>query len=173
MLKKRLFTCWLLLTSVWQLAAQPVQLYIRFSNGTLSAYPLVEVKKISFDNDFVKLQLSNGTSYSWASATIDHYKYDNTTSVKDISREANPWEVKVIPNPSEGKQQLRFRLPAGGDAQIRVFDAAGKSVYERSHTRLPEGEQELMLDWPNALPGHYRLLLQTKDFSVSQAIIRR
>jgi hypothetical protein len=172
MLQKRLFFCFLLLSSVWQLQAQSVSLYIRFNDGSISSYPLNEVKKISFESDFVKLQLSNGTSYSWAAFTIDHYKYDNITSVKEITAAQNPWDLKVIPNPSEGKQTLRFRLPAGGDATMKVFDAAGKTVYEKQHSRLPQGEQELSLDW-HAIPGNYRLLLQTKDFAVSKAIIRR
>jgi|GEM_PF-1463696 len=172
MLQKRLFTCLLLLMSVWRLSAQPVQLYIRFNDGTLSAYPLTEVKKISFENDFVKLQLSNGTAYSWAAATIDHYKYDNTTPVNEIREGANAWDLKVIPNPAEGKQLLRFLLPAGGDAVLKVFDAAGKTVYEKQYSKLAAGEQELSLDL-QAVPGQYRLLLQTKDFSVSKSIIRR
>jgi len=160
--------------SVWQLSAQPVQLYIRFNDGSLSAYPLIEVKKISFENDFLKLQLSSGTAYSWSAATIDHYKYDNTTitSASDVKKNSNLWELSVIPNPSEGKQLLRFRLPAGGDALVKVIDAAGKEVYEKRYFKLAAGEQELSLDW-SAVRGQYRLLLQTKDFSVSKAIIRR
>lgn len=171
MLQKRLFSCLLMFFTVWQLAAQPVKFYIRFNDGTLSDFPLSEIKKISFDNDFVKLQLGSGTSYFWAAPTIDYYKYDNITSVNEITSQ-NPWELKVIPNPSEGKQTLRFRLPAGGVAQLKVFDAAGKTLYEKQHSRLPAGEQELSLDWP-AIPGNYRLLLQTRDFAVSKAIIRR
>lgn len=155
-----------------QAMAQAVSLFIRFSNGSLSSYPLVQVKKISFDNDFVKLQLQDGTLYSWAASTIDHYKYDQVTSVKEISSSYNPWELRVIPNPSEGNQTLRFRLPAGGDLALKVFDAAGKAVLEKQYNQLPAGEQELNLNW-NAIPGNYRLLLQTKDFSVSKAIIRR
>ena len=172
MFQKRLFTCLFLFMLFWQLSAQPVQLFIRFNDGSLSAYPLVEVKKISYENDFLMLQLNNGTFYSWAATTIDHYKYDNTTSVKGISTSPNPWELKAIPNPSEGRQLLHFRLPSGGDAVLKVFDVAGMTVYEKQHNKLPAGEQELVLDWP-AVPGNYRLHLQTKDFSVSKAIIRR
>jgi hypothetical protein len=171
MLQKRLFTCLIVLMSFWQLSAQPVQLYIRFNDGTFSAFPLVEIKKISFESDFIKLQLSNGTSYSWAAATIDHYKYDNITSVKEISQSANSWDLKVIPNPSEGRQLLRFRLPVGGDAVLKVFDAAGKLVYEKLYSKLPAGEQELGLDGP-VLPGNYRLQLPTHDFVVSKSLIR-
>ena len=172
MRQKRFFTCSLLLFWAWQLSAQPISLFIRFNDGSLSSYPLNEVKKISFESDFVKLQLSNGTSYSWAAFTIDHYKYENITSANEITATQNPWDLKIIPNPSEGKQTLLFRLPAGGDATMKVFDAAGKTVYEKQHSKLPPGEQELSLDWP-AIPGNYRLLLQTKDFAVSKAIIRR
>jgi hypothetical protein len=155
-----------------ELKAQ-TSLYIRFASETESYFPLTDIRKISFDNDFVKLQLQNGTSYSWAAGTIDYYKYDNITSVKQITGGHNPWELKVIPNPSDGKQTLRFRLAVGGDARLQVFDAAGKQVYEKLYEKLAQGEQELSLDWRHAVPGNYRLLLQASDFAVSQTIIRR
>ncbi len=161
----------LLLNIFSELKAQN-SLYIRFASGTESSFPLSDIRKISFESNFIKLQLQNGTSYSWAAGTIDFYKYDNITSVKQITSGDNPWELKVIPNPSDGKQTLRFRLPAGGDAVLQVFDAAGKQMYEQQHQKLPQGEQELSLDW-SAIPGNYRLLLQTSDFAVSQTIIRR
>lgn len=174
MIQKRFFL-WLLLPMValGQALAQPVSIFIRFSNGSLSAYPLSQVKKISFENDFVRLQLQDGTQYSWAAATIDHYKYDITTSVKDVVSGPNAWEVKVIPNPSDGRQTVKLRLPSGGDVRIQVFDAAGKQVLEKQYPNRSAGEQELGLDWPQAIPGNYRLLLKTSDFAVSQTIIRR
>jgi hypothetical protein len=172
-MKKDITAIFLFLTICFlpELKAQN-SLYIRFATGTESSFPLTDIRKISFDSNFVTLQLQNGTSFSWAAATIDYYKYDNITSVKQITSGHNPWELKVIPNPSDGKQTLRFRFPAGGDAVLQVFDAAGKQVYQQQHEKLPQGEQELSLDWP-AIPGNYRLLLQTSDFAVSQTIIRR
>jgi hypothetical protein len=161
----------LMLCFLSELKAQ-TSLFIRFTSGTESFFPLPDIRKISFESNFVKLQLQDGTQYSWAASTIDFYKYDNITSVKEITSGYNPWELKVIPNPSDGKQTLRFRLPAGGDARLQVFDAAGKQVYEKQHQKLAQGEQELSLDWP-AIPGNYSLLLQTSDFAVSQTIIRR
>ena len=149
-------------------------IYFRFFDGTQSAYPLQQVRKINFEPSFVKLQLSNGNSYSWATATIDYYKYiDIITENNVLYSDGNPWEVKVNPNPSEGKQLLRFRLPSASDLQVMVLDASGRFVLNRKHESLPKGEQELILDWPGVKPGNYQLIIQTKDFSATQKVIRR
>jgi hypothetical protein len=158
-----------------ELIAQPKMLYFRFSGGATSAFRLQEIRKMSFENDFVKLQLLNGTSYSWAASSIDYYSYtpDLLTSSEKAISEPNSWEVKLIPNPTAGKQTLKFFLPSGGDVWLVVFNAAGKQVWERQYDKLPAGEQELSLDWPSALPGNYVLSLKTRDFTTSQTIIRR
>jgi len=150
-------------------------LYFRFISGAQSIYPIQQVRKINFESSSVKLQLNDGTAYTWPAATIDHYKYVNDipTDLKKPSASFDPWEVKVIPNPSDGKQLLRFRLPASTDMQIKVFDMAGKLVADRKSDRLSPGDQEVTLDWPGSRPGQYQLMLQTKDFSVTKKIIRR
>ena len=172
--KFRFFAFWVLLSfSVLQYASAQQFIFFRFANGTQSAYPLQQVQKLNFEGQNVKLQLNDGTSYSWAMATIDHYKYmDMTTDKLHLLGSGNPWEVKVIPNPSEGRQLLRYRLPTSGQVRIRVMDLSGRKLLE-DQIQGKAGEQEYQLDFPGAKPGSYLLMLETQSFSVSQKIIRR
>ena len=172
-LKIRFLAVWVLLSFVALNHASAQQfIYIRFANGTQSAYPLQQVQKLKFEVQNLKLQLNDGTSYSWAMTTIDHYKYlDIITDKQNLLGSGNPWEVKVIPNPSPGRQLLRFRLPASGQVRIHVMDFSGQKLLE-DQIQGKVGEQEYQFDLPGARPGTYLLMLETQTFSVSQKIIR-
>lgn len=76
---------------------------------------------MDFANNQARLRLNDGTEYAWPITSVDHYKYtDIITSADEASPAADPWQVQVFPNPSDGKQYLRFRLPAAGNAEVKV-----------------------------------------------------
>ncbi len=148
-------------------------LFFRFTDGTSGIFPLQQVKKLGFEGSGLKLQLSDGTEYSWQLNAIDHYKYtDLVTSADETGPAADPWQVQVFPNPSDGKQTLRFRLPASGNAEVKVVDLSGRQVFRQQYDKLSAGQQEIRLNWSAAKPGNYRLLLKSKQFSVSKPLIR-
>ena len=148
-------------------------IFFRFTDGTSGIYPLQQVKKLGFEGSGLKLQLSDGTEYSWQLSAIDHYKYtDIITSSDETNSAADPWQVQVFPNPSDGKQTLRFRLPASGNAEVKVVDLAGRLVFRQQYDKLPAGQQEIRLNWPAVKPGSYRMQLSSKQFSVSKPILR-
>ena len=148
-------------------------LYFRFTDGTSGLYPLQQVKKLGFENSGLKLQLSDGTEYAWELSAIDHYKYtDIITSANENNPSADPWQVLIFPNPSDGKQYLRFRLPAAGNAEVKVHDQTGKLIFRQDLDKLSAGQQEISLNWPAVKPGSYRMQLKSKQFSVSKPIIR-
>jgi hypothetical protein len=148
-------------------------IFFRFTDGTSGIYPLQQVKKLGFEGNGFKLQLSDGTEYAWQLSAIDHYKYtDIITSADEASPAADPWQVAVFPNPSDGKQYLRFRLPAAGNAEVKVHDLAGKLIFRQNLDKLSAGQQEISLNWPAVKPGSYRMQLKSKQFSVSKPIIR-
>jgi len=148
-------------------------IFLRFTDGTSGIYPLQQVKKLGFEGNGLNLQLSDGTEYAWQLSAIDHYKYtDIITSADEASPAADPWQVAVFPNPSDGKQYLRFRLPADGNAEVKVHNLAGKLIFRQSLDKLSAGQQEISLNWPAVKPGSYRMQLKCKQFSVSKPIIR-
>jgi hypothetical protein len=153
-------------------SAQPF-LFFRFTDGTQVVYPLQQVKHMDFANNQARLRLSDGTEYAWLITSIDHYKYIDLITEADKPTEAgDPWQVQVFPNPSDGKQYIRFRLPAAGNAEVKVHDLAGKLIFRQSLDKLSAGQQEISLNWPVVKPGSYRMQLKSKQFSVSKPIIR-
>lgn len=52
----------------------------------------------------------------------------------------------VRPNPSRGRTELAFRLPAGGHASLRVYDAAGRLVRTLISGEVPEGPGAALWD---------------------------
>jgi len=148
-------------------------LYFRYTDGSSGLYPLQQVKKLGFENNGLKLQLNDGTEYSWQLSAIDHYKYtDIITSADETNTAGDPWQLEVFPNPSDGKQVLRFRLPASSNAEVKVLDLAGRLVFRQNYDKLSAGQQEIRLNWPAVKPGTYRMQLISKQFSVSKLIMR-
>lgn len=148
-------------------------IFFRFTDGSSGIYPLQQVKKIGFEGTGLKLQLKDGTEYTWQLSAIDHYKYtDITTSSEEANSAADPWQVQVFPNPSDGRQTLRFWLPASGQAEVQVVDLAGRLVFRQQYDKLPAGQQEIRLNWPAVKPGSYRMQLSTKQFFVNKPILR-
>lgn len=154
--------------------AQTNNIYFRFTDGTESSYPLTEVRKISFNGNQVHLGMLNGTQYSWTSSSIDYYRYleTATTATGEISF-ADPWKLQIFPNPSIGRQCVKFRIPSSGDVRITAFDAHGKEVFLGDYPGLQKGYNETSISWPSELPaGCYRIHLKSKDFSVTGTVIR-
>lgn len=147
--------------------------FFKFTDGSSGLYPLQQVKKLGFEGNGLKLQLKDGTEYSWQLSAIDHYKYtDIITAKEEASTAADPWQVEVFPNPSDGRQVLRFRLQPSGSAEVKVVDLAGRQVFSQHYDKLPAGQQEIRLNWPAVKPGTYRMQLTSKQFSVSKLIMR-
>ena len=147
--------------------------FFKFTDGSSGLYQLQQVKKLGFQSNGLKLQLKDGTEYSWQLSAIDHYKYtDIITNADEASPAADPWQVQVFPNPSDGKQTLRFRLPASGNAEVKVVDLNGRLVFSQYYDKLPAGQQEIRLNWPAVKPGNYRMQLSSKQFSISKPILR-
>ena len=81
-----------------------------------------------------------------------------------------------VPRPAPARvserTRIAFRLPQSAEATIRVFDAAGRKVSERSLGVLPEGAHSL--EWSAPAPGVYfvRLTADRRVVGRTIAVIR-
>jgi hypothetical protein len=55
------------------------------------------------------------------------------------------WDVSVDPNPGHGVITVRYVLPAGGHAELQVYDTAGRAV--RSASLYHDGEAHTEWQW--------------------------
>ncbi|MFN8547068.1 MAG: T9SS type A sorting domain-containing protein [Candidatus Eisenbacteria bacterium] len=118
---------------------------------------------------------------NWDSS-IGNYLFTNlrtTASAPDTDGPANPnsgndlaaADLRAWPNPVTASTALRYRGPAGGDARLSIFDAAGREV-ARLHDGRIEGELRIW-EWTpvsaegRPLPaGAYFARIQTDSGSV-------
>jgi hypothetical protein len=61
----------------------------------------------------------------------------------------------VAPNPAAGARVIEFSIPTAGRAQLRVFDAAGRSVATPFDDDLPAGRYTARIAAQNWGPGTY------------------
>jgi len=60
-------------------------------------------------------------------------------------------EVSSAPNPFRGTTAIRFTLAQGAEAQLRIFDLAGRQVREIVHRAPLAGRQEIAWDGRDAI----------------------
>ena len=76
----------------------------------------------------------------------------------------------IFPNPAKDKAVVSYRTDAGGNLQLRLYDALGRLVYmyfDRSHIA---GEYEFEMDLKGLKPGNYMVQLSSPLKSDTQVI---
>jgi len=76
----------------------------------------------------------------------------------------------IFPNPAKDKAVVSYRTDAGGNLQLRLYDALGRLVYvyfDRSHSA---GEYEFDMDLKGLKPGNYMVQLSSPLKSDTQVI---
>lgn len=85
--------------------------------------------------------------------------------------------VQVFPNPAVGYTQVRYTLPAASSVGLRVYDALGRLVTERSLGRREAGMHTMRLgpaELPAALPaGIYRVVVNAGSAVMTKNLILR
>jgi hypothetical protein len=79
-----------------------------------------------------------------------------------------------IPNPASDVVHIRFSIPQDSPVSIEIFDALGRGWLQTSGAMESSGNQDIMLDVSNLLPGTYYCRIVSPGFNQSTkfAIIR-
>ena len=86
-----------------------------------------------------------------AESAADFGIIGSTSGVGDIALGASE-VLGVYPNPSGGRVSLQYRLGAGGDVRVTVYDVRGYLVAESRQGRQDPGDRQAIWDG-RALPG--------------------
>ena len=76
--------------------------------------------------------------------------------------------LSAHPNPFNPRLTLTMRMPAGGNAQLKVFDARGAEVARLADGAFPAGEHELVWDATRHASGVYFASLQVDGRPVAR-----
>ncbi|MBK6929495.1 MAG: T9SS type A sorting domain-containing protein [Saprospirales bacterium] len=142
--------------AVW---SQPAGVFLE------EAAPLFELKFKALQSGKLSETLGLDDSvlpgYAYTSAMAEsgvQLYFSETTQTNDPGRAAFQL-LQNQPNPFSGATTIGFVLPESGEAQLRVFDAAGRLLAERTG-QYPAGRHEEVFDW-EAAPGVYYYELTT------------
>lgn len=146
-----------------------------FNDGSENSYALQDVRKLDFNGDEMNLHLNDGSIFTWNINSIGYYDYNTNTSldIDDILHKVNSWDIDVFPNPSNGNQTLRIKLPKASELVIAIIDISGKIIIQQNLGMLPKGEHSIPLEWSHAAAGSYSIILNSKVFSVSKKLIKK
>lgn len=101
--------------------------------------------------------------------TDDIQKLSKQIGMADNKLEMN--EIKIFPNPHDGKFNLSFNLKAKGDAKVTIFNVEGKEIYLE---KLPNfiGEYNKNIDISNNKKGVYFVKIeQGKHAQVKKVVL--
>jgi len=159
---------------IYEINAQS-SIYFSYNDGSQNSYALQDVRKLDFNGDEMNLHLNDGSIFTWNVNTIGYYDYNTNTSmdIDDILQKANDWDVFVFPNPSDGFQTLKLKLPHTTELSISIIDISGKQLIQQNLGSLSKGEHSIPLEWSNAAAGSYSIILNSKDFSITKKLIKK
>jgi hypothetical protein len=144
-----------------------------FSNGNNAAYNLEDVRKITFSDNVMHLLLWDSSIYSWNVSTISYYDYNpNPASISEVLEQANSWQVKVYPNPTNNSINLNFNLPSDDNLSFAFFDLQGKMLFETPKKHMYKGLNEQSIDLSSYPNGKYLVQLNGQNSTITKTIIK-
>lgn len=152
---------------------QAQSIHFNYDNGTNAAYNLEDVRKITFNDVVMNLLFWDGSIYSWNVSTIDYYEYDpNPASITKVLEQANSWQVKVYPNPTNQVVNVAFNLPTDENVSFTLFALQGKMLFETSPKKLNKGLHEQIIDLSVYPAGQYFIHLKGQNTTITKTIIK-
>ncbi len=151
---------------------QAQSIVFHYNDGSFSAYNLTDVRKITFDSDFMKLHFWNGSISNWNINTINYYEYSqNSANLSELNHKNKFFDVKVYPNPVNSHVNIYFNLPKEDDISIYFYDLEGKLILEKDLGPIGCGEYNETLQLPNIKSGTYVCLIKGNHNSFKKKII--
>ena len=149
-------------------------IYFNYTNGATASYALVDVRKITFDDDVMNLHFVDGSLYSWNVSTIGYYQYDESqVNVQEWLNQANAWEVSVYPNPTDARLNLQFNVPVADDVSLSLHDAQGKLILEKKLGALPTGVHNETLYLGHLPQGMYVCRIAGRQHTITKQIVKQ
>lgn len=86
------------------------------------------------------------------------------------AEEALAEALRIWPNPTQNQAQLRFDSPSSRQAEVRIFDLTGRSVFVRQWP-VTAGDNLLTLDVSHLASGIYLVHLQQENVSATVRLV--
>lgn len=163
----------MLLGIICMVNLQAQDLYIQFNSGISVNYGLSTVDRITFSTTDMQVHISGSSLQSYGMDSISYYNYQPTTTGVETANAASTKQLKLFPNPTNGKVQLDFSLAEAAEVQILLYSLSGQQLLVKNESAAA-GAQQLSLDLKAAgiESGVYFLELRSKkDRFINKLIV--
>jgi hypothetical protein len=115
-------------------ASTAQNIYFNFNDGTYAAYALSNVRSITYSDDIMNLNKTDGTTDSWSVTQISNFNYNGFTGVQEEDNELAG--VLIFPNPSTSTTTVEYQINKPGSVVIELRDLTGKliKILQKEHT---------------------------------------
>ncbi len=142
-------TEWGVFTTTDNIHATTSPNWVETNTGDLNRVPVFDVKSKRFDPFY-----GHDATLYIATYGMGAFRSTGLVSV-DKGIEADPYQVKVYPNPLSGKGTLEYSLPAGADVRIEVYGITGNLIQVLENGKNFGGHYVKELDATNLNTGVY------------------
>jgi len=149
-------------------------IYFNFSNGTSSSYNLIDIEKITFDEDVMQLHLLDGSLFSWNVSSIGYFEYDENIvgNAGELLNEVNSLNLHVYPNPAGEFISLSCYLSKEDALHFEIYDHTGKLFTEKNFGPKTLGEHQEQIFIGDLPSGNYLLRVKGREWTMTKKIIK-
>ena len=149
-------------------------IYFNFSDGNSSSYNLIDIEKITFDEDVILLHLLDGSLFSWNVSSIGNFEYDENMvgDAGELLDEMNSLNLKVYPNPASEFISLSYYLSKDDALHFEIYDHNGRLFSEKNVGPKTLGEHQEQIFIGDLPSGSYLLKVKGREWTITKKIIK-
>jgi len=145
-------------------------IYVEETDGSITATPLTQVKKITFAGGNMLLHKTDATTITWATADVQKYYYALYTNVEPLKiSESN--DVLIYPNPSNGSFNISYQVNEKGKVNISILSIDGKLIKTVLSEQKEKGDYSLDLTENLELGSYFVKIASSNSLIVKKIII--
>ncbi len=168
---KTKFIVLLLMIVLCSVGLRAQSVFFSYVDGTNAAYSLNDVRRMTFSNNTLNLELKDGTSYQWNINDVSSFRYSEATGIGEVINGLNGLDVKLFPNPNNGSFQLAYKLPKQTNVEVSLYTTDGKLIKTLYKGKQNAGEQQINASLTELPNGIYTCRIEAEGFSVNKKMI--
>jgi len=153
------------------LAMKAQNVYFSYTDSTNGTYSLNDVRRMTFNNNLMNLEMNDGTNYQWNINNVVSFRYNEVTGIGEVIKGLNGLDVKLFPNPNSGSFQLAYKLPKETHIEVSLYSTDGKLVKTLYTGQQNLGEQKINVILSEIPKGIYTCYIEAEGFSVNKKMI--
>jgi hypothetical protein len=148
--------------------AQKVQ--FNYADGNTNFYSLDDIRKMTFDNNYVTLEFRDGTTFQRNMNDVVSFKYTDVTGIEAI-KGLNVIDFKLYPNPNNGTFNVGYTLDKQTNVKLTMYGIDGKLIKELYSGEQTVGDNNFTYNLHDLSDGIYFIQLKTEAFTVTKKLV--